>query len=82
LIDRATGTPAIGLVVFFSVVAVREQYPVDGDGRFAAIVPAGSYQHFNVQSETQGYPDVDRVFSVVAGQTTELGDVTVDLRSR
>ena len=80
LIDRRTGKPALGLVVFFPALAARSQAPVDGNGRFEMQIPAGSYQHVNIQDETHGYPDVERAFTVKTGDTTELGDVMVDLR--
>jgi hypothetical protein len=80
VIDRNTGRPAIGLVVFFPSLSLHAESPVDGNGRFEAQVPAGSYPYFHVQSETQGYPEVERPFIVKPGETTELGDVQVDLR--
>ena len=80
VIDRNTGRPAIGLVVFFPSLSMHADSPVDGNGRFEAQVPAGSYPYFHVQSETRGYEDVERAFVVKPGETTELGDVQVDLR--
>jgi hypothetical protein len=78
LVDRATGKPAIGVVLWFG--AGHDSGAVDGDGRFEAHLPAKRYEQIGIQNETGGYPIIQRPFTVRSGETTDLGDVLVDLK--
>jgi hypothetical protein len=84
LIDRATGQPALGLIVYFQAAPAHVPFPVDGNGRFEAQVPPGSYTRVGLGSFAGGralsVPPAQRAFTVAADETTDLGDVLVDVR--
>jgi RNA polymerase sigma factor (sigma-70 family) len=73
----ADGAAAIGMSVFFPTSSFQGSAAVDGTGRFETRLPAGTYQHINVQSQTQGYAPIARTFEVKPNATIELGDVAM-----
>ena len=78
---RLGGKPvAFGAEVVGRQFGPAQQAAVDGNGRFEATVPAGKYEHLNIQTDTRGYPNIEHAFTIEGGKTTELGDVMIDLK--
>lgn len=80
IVDATTRAPVLGLLVFFPAAGSREMVPVDGDGRFEALLPAGTYNHFNIQSGGNGHPNIEVPYTIKSGSVVDLGDVVVTLR--
>ncbi|MCW5807825.1 MAG: carboxypeptidase regulatory-like domain-containing protein, partial [Deltaproteobacteria bacterium] len=79
LVNKRTGAPLLGHTVFLPIGGARGGSPTDGQGRFEARLPAGAYDHINMQNEAQGYPDVPVKFTVEPGRTSDLGTIEVEL---